>query len=144
MLRILLLCLIGSIVSEVTAQTTKIPAIVERLFNEKKSVTVFTRTTQQLFFPPDLPSNFRTSSNKIVKTDERLFLNILGTGRIYQLIRSDSAFTWKRLDSTYYTGYNFSSLFFHWGDKLYSYGGIGFFNYNGNLRYFNSSSREWA
>ncbi len=143
MIRISLVILILGHYGLIHAQQLRIPPIVERLYIEKKPVTVFSHINQQLYFPSDLPNNFKTSGNKLVKTSEGLFLNILGTGRIYQLEKADSGFYWKRLDSTYYTGYNFGSLFFHWGGEFYSFGGLGFFNYNGNLRYFNSNSKEW-
>lgn len=91
----------------------------------------------------DLPPTFKFSGQTLTKNRNGLFLNHLGTGRIYQWKGDEHIGKWVRIDSTFFTGYNFLSLFFSVDTTLYSFGGIGFWHINGNLRRYNSFSGEW-
>ncbi len=130
-------------VSIARGQSANVPAILKRLHQENGSVTVFSFNPIEIIPLNDLPKNFKYKGQEITKTKKGVFLNPSGTGRIYQLVQSSDSFTWKRIDSTVYTGYNFGSFFFSIDSTLFSFSGIGFFNYNGNLRYFNEISKEW-
>ena len=110
---------------------------------EKGNVLVFSPYPSRPLEINDLPTNFKQSGQVLTKTKKGLFLNQLGTGRIYQLELEKNEYRWNRIDSTFYTGYNFGSLFFSVDSTLYSFGGGGLFNFNGNLRYFNNNIREW-
>ena len=66
-----------------------------------------------------------------------------GTGRLYRLDKSIGALKWTRLDSTYFTGYNFGAINFCLDTTFYSFGGNGFWITNGILRFFNPISKEW-
>lgn len=110
---------------------------------EKGSVLVFSPYLSRPLEIDDLPNNFKLIKQALTKTKKGLFLNQLGTGRIYQLEQVENQHRWNRIDTTFYTGYNFASLFFSVDSTLYSFGGTGFFNFNGNLRYFNYNSKEW-
>ena len=91
----------------------------------------------------DLPATFQFSGQGITKNSKGLFLNHIGTGRIYQWIGNATLGEWKRIDSTIFTGYNFLSLFFSSDSSLYSYGGVGFWQHNGQMRKYNFSAHEW-
>lgn len=91
----------------------------------------------------DLPATFQFSGQGITKNNKGLFLNHIGTGRIYQWIGDAEWGEWKRIDSTIFTAYNFLSLFFSVDSSIYSYGGTGFWLHNGNLRKYNFSAKEW-
>ena len=142
MRKLLFTALLAS-VSLAKAQSTNVPAILKRLYQESGSVTVYSFKPTEIVALSDLPKNFKYKGQEITKTKKGLFLNPTGTGRIYQLIRSSDSLVWKRIDSTIFTGYNFGSLFFSIDSTLFSFSGIGFFNYNGNLRYFNEVTKEW-
>lgn len=118
-----------------------------RIICENSSVLVFnyqqTGNAQPLLKLYDLPPGFEITGQSITKNSKGLFLNHLGTGRIYKWIGNANKGYWERIDSTYYTGYNFLSLFFSSDSTLYSFGGFGIWHYNGNLRKFNFSSNEW-
>ncbi len=125
------------------AQTNKVPAIIKRLYQLPVSVNVHSYGLPHVLHLGDLPQNFRSTGQEITKTKNGIFLNPLGTGRLYHLRQFNDSLVWHRIDSTIYTGYNFGSLFFSLDTTLYSFAGQGFFNHNGNLRYFNEVSREW-
>jgi len=119
-----------------------------RIISESSSVLVFnyqqTGDSPPLIKLNDLPPGFEITGQSISKNSKGLFLNHLGTGRIYRWIGNADRGFWKRIDQTYYTGYNFLSLFFSSDSTLYSFGGVGFWYYNGNLRKYNNSSNEWS
>jgi hypothetical protein len=132
------------LVSGITiAQEAKVPAIVKRLQYEPRPVKVFSSTINKYIATDDLPETFNNAGQEITKSSKGIFLNQLGTGRIYKLSSTEGEFEWKRIDSTIFIGYNFFSLFFSMDSTLYSFSGQGFFQQNGTLRYFNEESKEW-
>ena len=139
----LLLTALLAYVSLAKAQSTNVPAILKRLHQEKGAVVVYSYANTNILQIDDLAKNFKYTGQEVTKTREGVFLNPLGTGRLYKLEKISDSFTWKRIDTTLYTGYNFGSFFFSIDNTLYSFAGQGFFNLNGNLRYFNEQSKEW-
>jgi len=135
----LFLCYVISGVS----QSNGIPPIISKLYYTPGSVIVFSYKENNLIELPDLPKNFKYSGQELVKNNKGLFLNPLGSGRLYQLTEKEGEYNWSRIDSTVYFGYNFNSLFFSMDSTFYSFGGEGFFNLNGTLRIFNTQSKEW-
>ena len=80
----------------------------------------------------------------ILKTNKDLFLLVEGTGRVYQAYNIDKrGIAFHRIDSTHFYGYNASCIFFSSKDTLYSLGGGGFWERNGQLRYFSEVYKEW-
>jgi hypothetical protein len=132
------------IVGESLGQTSIAPPIIQRLFREDRGVIIKSYSTKNLAELKDLSDNFKYGGQEITKTRKGVFLNPLGTGRIYKLeeLFQDSL-RWERIDSTIFTGYNFGSLFFSIDTSFYSFAGQGIFNHNGNLRTFNEESKEW-
>lgn len=120
-----------------------IPPILERAAAEKQPLFLYSLTQQNILPLPDLPDNFANTGHGFVKTKDQLYLLPQGTGRIYQLAGSPGRRTWQRIDSTYFTGYNFGFYPFSLDGKIYSYGGQGLWYTNGNLRYFNETAKEW-
>lgn len=94
-------------------------------------------------FKDYLPENFLDAGTNLVKNDSGFFALIQGTGRVYKLDSSSGKALWKRVDSTFFTGYNYGSYAFTRNNRLYSYGGHGFWHTNGQLREYNETSREW-
>lgn len=142
-MRNLFILILLSVVGEVSGQTSKAPPIIKRLFIEPRDVIVKSYLVQNLADLNDLSANFKYTGQEIAKTRKGVFLNPLGTGRIYKLELAEDSLKWKRIDSTIFTGYNFGSLFFSLDSIFYSFAGQGLFNHNGNLRYFNEESKEW-
>lgn len=91
----------------------------------------------------DLHVTFDYTGQGITKNSKGLFLHHIGTGRVYKWRGDAQAGEWIRIDSTFFTGYNFLSLFFSKDSSLYSYGGVGFLQQNGHLRKYNFSANEW-
>lgn len=91
----------------------------------------------------DLPATFQFTGQGITKNAKGVFLNHIGTGRVYQWMGDAASGEWKRIDSTFFTGYHFLSFFFSVDSSLYSFGGVGFWQHNGQLRKYNFLAHEW-
>ena len=104
---------------------------------------MYSQQQESLVDLSDLPVNFSSAGYNIVKDASGLYVIPQGTGRIYKLDTSQKRFPWKRIDSTYFTGYNFRSIAFSVDSIFYSFGGNGFWNINGTLRNYNLFSKQW-
>jgi hypothetical protein len=88
----------------------------------------------------DLPETF--SNNYFLDTDgESLLITVSGTGKVYQFNLNKREL--KRLDKTYFKGYNFEAPQFIRKDTLYSFGGTGFWGYSKSLTFYDKSQKEW-
>lgn len=88
----------------------------------------------------DLADSF--ANNYFPASDgESLLFTIGGTGRIYHFNPNKRIL--KRLDKTYFRGYNFVAPQFLRKDTLYSFGGYGFWGYSKALTYYDVKLREW-
>ena len=121
----------------------KLPKALQKVLSYRGAVTLVRQSTKPVIKISDLPKSFETDGQNLVKTAEGLFLIPEGTGRVYQWKGDAESGAWTRIDSTYFTGYNYGALVFSVGKEIYSFGGQGFWNTNGNLRYYNGVSREW-
>ena len=121
----------------------EIPPILKKLSSYKGTVLVYSQNTQSIVDLSDLPANFTTEGYNIIKDSTGLYILPQGTGRIYKLDTSRRGYHWQRVDSTYFTGYNYRSIAFSLDSVFYSFGGNGFWNTNGTLRNFNPFSKEW-
>ena len=79
----------------------------------------------------------------MLKTKEGLFLFVNGSGRLYQLLDSDTGIQAQRIDSTFYSGYNLGSFPFVYHDSIYSIGGYGIWRINGQLRVYVPQAHSW-
>jgi hypothetical protein len=113
----------------------------KRLAEMQGNVQVFCYPKNLPFTIADLPVGFSQSGYGVVKNDSGLFIFPQGTGRVYRY--QTESMRWKRVDSTYFKGYNFNSLHFGIGNEIYSFGGYGFWQINGMLRQYNPISGEW-
>ena len=144
MIRILLCLLIVQSTLSTLSSPKPIQPIIKKLLSEKRSVRIYSLIETQWGNFKDLPYNFNNSAHFLLKTPSGLFLNIEGTGRLYRINQKGNSIDFERIDSTYFSGYNFRSLLFNIGDSMYSFGGEGFWHTNGDLRLFdNSITHEW-
>lgn len=85
----------------------------------------------------DFPSTIHV--NTFLDSHNTLFLSISGTGQLYKLTKT----TFRRLDKTYYRGFNFGASKFMRNDTLFSFGGMGFWRVNNVLTFFDFKQKEW-
>jgi hypothetical protein len=72
---------------------------------------------------------------------KQVVIQLDGTGKLLQI---DSVGQLSRMDSSQYEGYNFGAFNFVYKDTIFSLGGYGFWQFNGQLRYFNEKTNSWS
>jgi hypothetical protein len=94
--------------------------------------------------PGEVPVQFiKYIPQILVKNSNGLFLMPDGTGRVYKILQKDGRTELVRQDSTNFYGYNFGFYAFSYQDTIYSFGGYGYWRYNGHLRVYLSKKGEW-
>ncbi len=86
--------------------------------------------------PPTLSNHYFFSADKQLVT-----LPVAGTGQVYELDFATNRL--KRIDRTFYSGYNFGAEVFERNGVIYSVGGVGFWAYSKAITYFDTKSAEW-
>jgi hypothetical protein len=87
----------------------------------------------------ELPGDFEV--NAFYRADSTL-ITIPGTGQVYSLHLPNLKL--KRLDQTFFRGYNFNATQFLRNDTLFSIGGDGFWLDHSVITYYNPKIFEWA
>ncbi|MEA5258019.1 hypothetical protein VB264_09505 [Arcicella aquatica] len=89
----------------------------------------------------DFPTNARVISIEIPDKKTERYLLIDCTNQVYHFDFKNLSL--KRLDNTFFRGYNCLSTRFLRKDSLYSFGGYGFWQTNNIQTYFKKASAEW-
>jgi hypothetical protein len=87
----------------------------------------------------ELPGDFEV--NAFYRADSTL-ITIPGTGQVYSLHLPNLKL--KRLDQTFFRGYNFNATQFLRNDTLFSIGGDGFWLEHSVITFYNPKTFEWA
>jgi hypothetical protein len=130
------------IILRVSGQDIKVPqnALFTHLLRDTIPVTYITLSDNPIIPVSGLFSNY---GQQLVKSSSGLYLFINGTGRIYKVSDWDNHWvTFKRIDSTENYGYNFQAAKLIVRNQIFSFGGYGFFRFNGQLLYF-TKQHEW-
>jgi len=94
--------------------------------------------------PGEVPVEFiKYIPQILIKNSDGLFLMPDGTGRVYRVVTSINKPELVRQDSTNFYGYNFGFYAFSYQDTIYSFGGYGYWRYNGHLRVYLARKGEW-
>lgn len=121
---------------------SRITPALKYLFDSKNAIDQIKQTESFNIFPVEIEKNIFKKFN-IIKNKKGLFVLLNGTGRVYKASKVDSAFIYfERVDSTIYFGNSFYSIDFSFNDTIYSLGGYGFWNHNGQLRQFRQG-KDW-
>lgn len=86
----------------------------------------------------DFPGEYNIHAYKV---KSGYIFNVPGTGLVFSLDSNNKQF--KRIDNTFFRGFNFHSFSFVRKDTLYSIGGEGFWNTNSTLIHFDLKHKEW-
>jgi hypothetical protein len=89
-----------------------------------------------------LGNDLFTNSN-IIKKGKDLYIQPLGTGRLYKAIKENGVVKLDRMDLTKHSGSNFYAQNFFINDTLYQMGGVGFWHIRGILTYYSNQTRQW-
>ena len=118
--------------------------LLEFLLNSKEKVGFVNNPGITHHFIPLTDSHINNYPQLLVKNESDLFLLVENTGRVYKLSESkENILRCERIDSTHFYGYNGHAILFTFRDTLFSFGGLGFWHRNGQLRYYDQILREW-
>lgn len=140
-----LYCSIVFIISSIvmlSAQNVKVPqnALLHHLLRDTNTISRITLSMDPII---PQPSPFDKNFQQLIKSKSALYIFIDGTGRIYKSSSWDNNWVnFERIDSTSFFGYNKGSQKFIVGDTIFSFGGYGFWHFNGLLSYF-TPRKEW-
>ena len=118
----------------------------ERLYTDTNSISAIDNheVKVQLKFLKFNDKQIASYTQRLIKSKNKLYIVIDGTGRVYQATSSSKEkICFTRIDSTYFIGYNGNAIIFEQNDTLFSFGGGGFWRTNGQLRYFSKQNHEW-
>jgi hypothetical protein len=123
------------------AQTASMPPIINHLYHAKGTVNVI--NPRSYIHLLNLPEPFTNNAVRLVKSPDALLALVDASGMVYQLDSAKDGWQWRRIDSTYFSGYNMANLVFYANDRLYSFGGGGLWQITGHLRYYIPKAFEW-
>ncbi len=89
-----------------------------------------------LHLPPTVSNHYFFSPDS-----QKLIFTLAGTGQVFEL--NFLSKTLKRIDQTFYSGYNFGADVFERNAQIYSVGGVGFWTYSRAITYFDKNTAEW-
>ena len=87
----------------------------------------------------EIPRSFLSNYFEIKK--DLYWVTVLGTGQVYEFNLKTSNF--KRIDKTYFRGYNFLPIQFLHNDTLFSFGGMGFWHGHNITTFYDKKTNEW-
>jgi hypothetical protein len=83
----------------------------------------------------------RIAPHAFLQSNGNIRFTLAGTGQVIDFdVRQN---TLKRVDQTFYAGYNFGASVYQRKNQLYSFGGSGFWDFSKALTYYKESGREW-
>jgi hypothetical protein len=83
-----------------------------------------------------------TNSN-IIKKGKEVYIQPLGTGRLYKAINNKGNIGVVRIDQTVHSGVNFYAQNMIIKDTLFQLGGLGFWQIRGLLTYYSTKTNQW-
>ena len=83
----------------------------------------------------------RIAPHQFLQADGSIRFSLAGTGQVLAFDRHTKRL--KRIDQTFYAGYNFGAAVFQRKNVLYSFGGSGFWNFSNALTYYAETENEW-
>lgn len=141
-LRVILLLAISTIYALPALTQSTTPFLLKKLLGVNGSIPQITSYDLSALI---IPSNKEYADNDkyLIKTTEGLFVGIEGTGLLFRVTLEKDTLIYTRVEKTKYAGYNFYAAHFTFQEKIYSFGGYGFWKTNGGMRVFNTLSKEW-
>jgi hypothetical protein len=129
------------LIGTVLAQQSRIK-IIDRLLACRQQVPQITSVDlSHLSYPSS--GMFLDNRRYLIKTASDLYMGVEGTGMLYKILPQGDSLSFERIDQTMYAGSNFFAAYFTLDNRLFNFGGYGFWRTNGSLRVFNLNNREW-
>ena len=109
------------------------------LLADSTNNTVFTIKNTFTF---GLENALFTNSN-IIKNGKDVYIQPLGTGRLYKALNKNGIIGIERIDQTIHSGVNFYAQNLFVKDTLFQIGGLGFWQIRGLITYYSTKTKQW-
>lgn len=126
----------------IQAQNVKIPQneLFKHLLRDSNSISRITLSVDPII---PQPAAYNLHYQQLIKSKEGIYVLIDGTGRVYKALSWDNNWIqFERIDITTYYGFNKGAQKLIIGDTIFSFGGYGFWHFNGSLSYL-TQRKEW-
>ena len=80
---------------------------------------------------------------QVLKNKKNIYLQPLGTGRLYEVKKMGTQIRVDRIDNTIHSGVNFFAQNFFVNDTLYQFGGLGFWQIRGIITQYSLETKQW-
>lgn len=145
MKKIILILLLTNLLQPLHAQKESNPLkrheikLLEFLLSDTINNTSFTLNNTFNF---GLENGLFTNSN-VLKKGKEVYIQPLGTGRVYKAVQQNNKVSLLRIDQTTHSGTNFFAQNFFIKDTLFQIGGLGFWQIRGIITYFSPITKQW-
>jgi len=118
-----------------------------RLLLTKQNVGIINHSPNSEFkILPIKDKPFHNYGQYLIKSKNELYVYLNASGIVYklkELNKTKDSLIFVRLDSTEHFGYNIDCFPFVYKNSLYNIGGYGFWRWNGHLRIFSETLKQW-
>lgn len=145
MRKLLLVILLFTFYNGLPAQKVSNPlkkyeiSLLDLLFSNSEDFS-FTIDNNKFSLGTDLTGATFVNINKHKNT---VYIQPLGTGKLYKLNKKDNDYQIERIDSTIHSGINFFSKNIFVRDTVFQVGGLGFWSIRGFITYFSELTHQW-
>src|SRR5258708_2684288 len=109
--------------------------LLENLLKDSRPVSEiasYNYILDQVYDVPDAELPYMKGIHQfLIRNNKGLYMLVDGTGRVYKVEKKEHEIRFLRVDSTRFFGYNFGFSAFSYRDSIYSFGGYGYWRFNG-------------
>jgi len=124
--------------------TPKTPFLTKIIENKALSTKIFMSKSTEII--PTTGPVYQGVMQELIKAHDTVYILLERTGVVFVMdpaVDTSKNYSFHRIDQTININYNIECNNFLYKNRLYSYGGYGFWKMNGLLRSFNFSDKEW-
>ncbi len=137
----LLFILLFSIFMNSEAKTQKIVNKILEIVKTNKNVTNIQIVGNEIeILDSNIKKDCSNGKYEIINKDGTIWMTQNGSNKVFKI---DSGGKIKRFDRTCNQGFNYGSINIFFKDTLFSFGGYGFWQTTGSVRFFNQNTGEW-
>jgi hypothetical protein len=124
--------------------TPKTPFLTKIIENKALSTKIFMSKSTEII--PTTGPVYQGVMQELIKAHDTVYILLERTGVVFVMdpaVDTSKNYSFHRIDQTININYNIECNNFLYKNRLYSYGGYGFWKLNGLLRSYNFSDNEW-
>ena len=135
-----IIAIIFFLLASIASSQSENSKLIEHLINEKGIQHIQLSNNENPIFR-FLDGEDVIESQEIIPVKDGITVLLSGNSKVYQYNRTTNFL--ERIDQSRYHGHNFGATNLQYNDTLFSFGGYGFWQMNGGVRYYNKNTSEW-